>query len=154
MAFSPVLMEVIMTLSLADPVRHTMQQILSWFAQGFEASTEADVLANLDQTEIEALAMDCGLSPHQLLALVKAGPHAADEMPQVMRALNIDPAEVDYKMRQLFRGMQIACADCQSKGQCRRDLQQGTIESNFVDYCNNADSLNALRANPDVLLER
>lgn len=143
-----------MTLSLADPVRHTMQQILSWFAQGFEASTEADVLANLDQTQIEALAEDCGLSPHQLLALVKAGPHAADEMPEVMRALNIDPNEVDYQMRKLFRDMQIACSGCQSKQQCRNDLQRGTIDRTFVEYCNNADSLNALRAKPEVLIDR
>ncbi|KQW30903.1 hypothetical protein ASE36_00970 [Rhizobium sp. Root274] len=143
-----------MTLNIADPVRHTMQQILSWFAQGFEASTEADVLANLDQAQIEALAEDCGLSPHQLVALVKAGPHAADEMPQVMRALNIDPDEVDYQMRKLFRDMQIACSNCQSKDQCRHDLQAGTIGKTFVDYCNNAESLNALRASPDLLMER
>jgi Family of unknown function (DUF6455) len=142
-----------MTMSIAEPVRHTMQQILSWFAQGFEASTEADVLANLDQTQIEALAEDCGLTPHQLVALVKAGPHAADEMPDVMRALNIDPDEVDHKMRKLFRNMQIACSSCQSKEQCRRDLQRGTIDKTFVDYCNNADSLNALRANPEVLID-
>jgi hypothetical protein len=143
-----------MTLNLADPVRHTMQQILSWFAQGFEASTETDILANLDQAQIEALAEDCGLSSHQLLALVKAGPHAADEMPEVMRALNIDPNEVDYQMRKLFRDMQIACSSCQSKEQCRRDLQRGTIDETFIDYCNNADSLNALRARPEVLMDR
>jgi hypothetical protein len=143
-----------MTLNLADPVRHTMQQILSWFAQGFEASTETDILANLDQAQIEALAEDCGLSSHQLLALVKAGPHAADEMPEVMRALNIDPNEVDYQMRKLFRDMQIACSSCQSKEQCRRDLQRGRIDETFIDYCNNADSLNALRARPEVLMDR
>ena len=143
-----------MSLSLADPLRHTMQQILSWFAQSFDASTEADVLASLDQTEIEALAEDCGLSSHQLLALVKAGPHAADEMPQVMRALNIDPDEVDFTMRKLFRDMQIACSGCQSKDQCRRDLTQKKIDKTFLSYRNNADSLNALRANPDVLLNR
>ncbi|PYB70754.1 DUF6455 family protein [Rhizobium wuzhouense] len=143
-----------MTLSLTEPVRHTMQQILSWFAQSFESSTEADMLATLDQTQINALAEDCGLSPHQLLALVKAGPHAADEMPEVMRALNIDPAEVDFQMRQTFRGMQIACAECASKDQCRRDLKSGAIGKAFVDYCNNAESLNALRANPEVLLDR
>ena len=143
-----------MTPNLADPVRHTMQQILSWFAQGFEASNEADMLANLDQAQIEALAEDCGLSPHQLLALVKAGPHAADEMPEVMRALNIDPAEVDYQMRRLFRDMQIACSGCQSKEQCRHDLQRGTIDRTFVEYCKNADSLNALRVHPEVLMGR
>ncbi len=73
-----------MTLTIAEPVRHTVQQILSWFAQGFEHSTESDMLAGLSDAEVEALAEDCGLSTHQLLALVKAGPHAADEMPAAM----------------------------------------------------------------------
>jgi hypothetical protein len=143
-----------MTLNLAEPVRHTMQQILSWFAQGFEASTEADMLANLDQAQIETLAEDCGISPHQLLALVKAGPHAADEMPELMRSLNIDPAEVEFQMRIQFRDMQIACSNCQSKEHCRRDLKHGVIDETFTDYCNNADSLNALRAHPELLLDR
>ncbi len=88
-----------MTLTIADPVRHTVQQILSWFAQGFETANESDMLAALSDAEVEALADDCGISAHQLLALVKAGPHAADEMPAMMRALNIDPAEVEYRMR-------------------------------------------------------
>lgn len=142
-----------MTLTIADPVRHTVQQILSWFAQGFEHATESDVLAGLSDEEIEALAGDCGISPHQLLALVKAGPHAADEMPAMMRALNIDPAEVEYRMRRVFRDMQITCAQCQSKETCRQHLRQGKAEQTFRDYCGNADTLNALRANPDVLYE-
>ena len=142
-----------MTLTIADPVRHTVRSILAWFTQGFDNATESDMLAALSDSEIDALAEDCGLSAHQLLALLKAGPHAADEMPAMMRALNIDPAEVEYKMRDVFRGMQITCAQCQSKEICRRDLRQGKVEQTFVDYCGNADTLNALRANPDVLAE-
>jgi hypothetical protein len=142
-----------MTLTIADPVRHAVQQILSWFAQGFENTTEDDVLAALSDAEIEALAEDCGLSAHQLLALVKAGPHAADEMPAMMRALNIDPAEVEYRMRRVFRDMQITCAQCQSRDTCRQHLRQGKAEQTFMEYCGNADTLNALRANPDLLIE-
>ncbi len=142
-----------MTLTIADPVRHTVQQILSWFAQGFENTTESDMLAALSDTEVEALAEDCGISAHQLLGLVKAGPHAADEMPAMMRALNIDPAEVEYRMRRLFRDMQITCAQCSSKDMCKQPLRQGKAEQTFMDYCGNADTLNALRANPDVLIE-
>ena len=142
-----------MTLTIADPVRHTVQQILSWFAQGFEHATDSDLLAGLSDAEVEALAEDCGLSSHQLLALVKAGPHAADEMPAMMRALNIDPAEVEYRMRRVFRDMQITCNQCSSKDTCRNHLQQGKAERTFVEYCGNADTLNALRANPDLLIE-
>jgi hypothetical protein len=141
-----------MTLTIADPVRHTVQQILSWFAQGFETANESEMLAALSDSEVAALAEDCGISAHQLLALVKAGPHAADEMPAMMRALNIDPAEVEFRMRRVFRDMQMTCAQCSSKDTCRQHLQQGKAEKTFVDYCGNADTLNALRANPDLLV--
>ncbi len=142
-----------MTVTIADPIRHTVQQILSWFAQGFEHASESDMLASLSDAEIEALAEDCGMSSHQLLALVQAGPHAADEMPAMMRALNIDPAEVEYRMRRVFRDMQITCAQCQSKETCQQHLRQGKAGQTFVEYCGNADTLNALRANPDLLIE-
>ncbi|MDH4414414.1 MAG: DUF6455 family protein [Rhizobium sp.] len=142
-----------MTLTIADPVRHTVQQIVSWFAQGFENAAESDMLAALSETEVAALAEDCGLSAHQLMALVKAGPHAADEMPAMMRALNIDPAEVEYRLRRVFRDMQITCTQCRSKDTCRNHLQQGKAERTFVEYCGNAETLNALRANPDLLIE-
>lgn len=142
-----------MTVTIADPVRHAVQNILSWFAQGFESAHEGDMLAALSEAEVEALAEDCGLSAHQLVALVKAGPHAADEMPAMMRALNIDAAEVEYRMRRMFRDMQITCAQCSSKETCRNHLQQGKAAESFVEYCGNADALNALRANPDLLVE-
>jgi len=142
-----------MTVTIADPIRHTVQQILSWFAQGFGDASKSDMLASLSDAEIEALAEDCGMSSHQLLALVKAGPHAADEMPAMMRALNIDPAEVEYRMRRVFRDMQITCAQCQSKETCQQHLRQGKADNTFVEYCGNADTLNALRANPDLLIE-
>jgi len=141
-----------MTPTIADPVRHTVQQIVSWFARGFEQATQSEMLAGLSDAEVEALAEDCGISAHQLLALVKAGPHAADEMPAMMRALNIDPAEVEFRMRRVFLDMQVTCAQCSSKDTCRQHLDQGQAERTFVDYCGNADTLNALRADPDLLI--
>ena len=141
-----------MTHTIADPVRNTVQQIVSWFARGFEQATQSEMLAGLSDAEVEALAEDCGISAHQLLALVKAGPHAADEMPAMMRALNIDPAEVEFRMRRVFLDMQVTCAQCSSKDTCRQHLDQGQAERTFVDYCGNADTLNALRADPDLLI--
>ncbi|EHS50007.1 hypothetical protein PDO_2828 [Rhizobium sp. PDO1-076] len=143
-----------MTLAIAEPIRQSLTQILSWFARSFEASAEADILAAMDEREIMALAEDCGISPDQLLVLIKAGPHGADEMPQMMRALNIDPAEVELRMRKLFRHMQTTCAACGAKDRCRRDLVHAVADQSFMDYCGNAETLNALRADPDLLAER
>ncbi|CAH0340314.1 DUF6455 family protein [Rhizobium sp. CECT 9324] len=139
-----------MTLAIADPIRHSLVQVLSWFARGWEATAEADILAALSERELEALAQDCGLSTRQLVALVKAGPHGTDEMPQMMRALNIDPTEVELRMRRVFRQMQTTCAACGAKDRCRRDLADAVAEQSFLDYCGNAETLNALRADPDL----
>lgn len=142
-----------MTLAIAEPIRQSLTQILSWFAKSFEASSEADILAAMDEKDVIALAEDCGISTDQLLALVKAGPHGADEMPQMMRVLNIDPAEVEFRMRKLFRHMQTACAACGAKDRCRRDLVHAVADQSFMEYCGNAETLNALRADPDLLAE-
>lgn len=141
-----------MTLSPADGIRQGFQHLLSWIGASFEAATEADMLAALDGEQISQLAADCGLSPHELLALAKAGPHAADEMPRLMQALNIDASEVEFQMRKHFRAMQITCANCGAKEQCRRDLASGQAQVTFASYCGNVDDMNQLRADPRFLV--
>ncbi|MGL3608894.1 DUF6455 family protein [Rhizobium sp. G187] len=143
-----------MSISLTDPIRQGFHHLLTWCGTGFEATAEADLLANLDETQLAALAEDCGLTPHEMLALAKAGPHAADEMPRLMRALNIDPAEVEFRMRKLFRSMQVTCANCSAKQSCRHDLDNGHAETVFASYCGNADLMNSLRVDPELLVER
>lgn len=135
-----------------DPTRTVLSRLVNWFAKGWESSAEADMIASLDQFTINNIAHDCGISTDQLIELAKAGPHAADEMIEMMRALNIDPAEVELRLRNQFREMQITCAHCASKGECRKDLGAHTAGENFAHYCGNASDLNALRANPEFLL--
>ncbi len=137
---------------VSDPTRTVLSRLVDWFAKGWESSAEADMIASLDQFTINNIAHDCGISPDQLIELAKAGPHAADEMIEMMRALNIDPAEVEVRLRNQFRDMQITCAHCASKGECRKDLGAHTASENFGHYCGNASDLNALRANPEFLL--
>ncbi|NML74052.1 hypothetical protein HHL25_07955 [Rhizobium sp. S-51] len=134
-----------------DPTRTVLSRVIGWFAKGWENSAEADMIASLDDFTIQSIAHDCGISPDQLVELAKAGPHAADEMLEMMRALNIDPAEVEMRLRAQFRDMQINCAHCASKGECRRDLANGNAAANFAQYCANSQDLNALRASPDFL---
>lgn len=132
--------------------RTVLSRLVEWFAKGWEGSAEAEMIASLDEGTIKSIAHDCGISPDQLIELAKAGPHAADEMIRMMKALNIDPAEIELRLRSQFRDMQITCAHCTHKGECRKDLVSGAAAENFAHYCGNADELNALRANPEFLL--
>lgn len=141
-----------MDMLVNDSARTVFARLMDWFAKGWESSAEADMIASLDDFTIQSIAHDCGISPDQLIELAKAGPHAADEMIGMMKALNIDPAEIELRLRAQFRDMQITCAHCAHKGECRRDLASGAAAENFAHYCGNANELNVLRANPDFLL--
>ncbi|QLF71384.1 hypothetical protein FE840_011350 [Peteryoungia desertarenae] len=142
-----------MTHTATDPIRHALSTILGWFAREWEAKSQSDLMKALDQQELEQIAEDCGISRGQLLAFIEAGPHGADEMPRMMRALNIDPIEVEFRMLRLYRDMQLTCITCGAKAQCRKDLAEGHAATEFQHYCGNIDTLNALRARPEMLLE-
>lgn len=133
-----------------DHSRGPLARIVEWITRGWEGASEAEMIAALDEKTISDIAHDCGISPEQLVELAKAGPHAADEMPEMMRTLLIDPTEVELRFRALFRDMQINCSRCHAKRQCRTDLKDGTAPTEFVDYCANSDDLNVLRAIPEV----
>lgn len=142
-----------MNIATNDAARSAVFRIFDWVAKGWERASEADMIASLDDETIREIAHDCGIQPDQLIALAKAGPHAADEMPAMMRALGIDPMEVETHYREQFRAMQIDCSNCTSKDECRRDLKNGSAAQHFNDYCANADDLSSFRASPDMLAD-
>ncbi|MBO3759804.1 DUF6455 family protein [Ciceribacter sp. L1K22] len=142
-----------MNLSLEQAGGTFLSRVFGWVAKAWETTAEADLIAALDDETIRRIARDCNIQPDQLLELAKAGPDAADEMPYMMRELGIDPMEVETRFKALFRDMQITCAQCSNKAECRHDLAEGTAVEAFSGYCHNAGELNALRATPTVLAE-
>ncbi|WP_176083074.1 DUF6455 family protein [Martelella sp. HB161492] len=80
-----------------------------------------------------------------------AEPRDANEMTEMMKALNIDPVEAEFQYRRLYYGMLANCAACRAKARCRNDLSCETAERNFTDYCENQEILNEMRANPHML---
>jgi hypothetical protein len=125
-----------------------VSRFLGWLSRGWEAAGETQALASLDRETIAMIARDCGMEPSQLLDVAKAGPHAADEMIAMMKALDIDPMEVATRYQDQFRDMQLNCSQCTSKAHCRKDIAAGSAARHFNDYCNNADHLIAMRATP------
>jgi hypothetical protein len=62
-----------------------------------------------------------------------------------MRALGLDPVRLEQANAPLFRNLQRKCVSCDSHERCDAELQQGTYEADFQDYCPNADVLVSLR---------
>ena len=97
-----------------------------------------DEIAHFSPQEMEAIAADCGISVDQFTRIVRLGPHAADELNAMLAALDLDMGDFD---RSAQREMTVNCAECASKGACRRSLQRGTAANDFRDFCANAERL-------------
>ncbi|QQM32311.1 hypothetical protein JET14_09340 [Martelella lutilitoris] len=83
--------------------------------------------------------------------IATAEPRDASEMSEMMKALNIDPVEAEFQYRRLYYGMQANCAGCRAKERCRNDLACCTADRHFREYCENAEILSEMRADPDLL---
>jgi hypothetical protein len=127
-------------------------RFLRWCGRAWDAASEAEVIAALDDETVRQISREFSITPADLMCLAKAGPHAADEMLAMLRALNVDPTEVALFHPALYRDMQISCSQCTEKARCRSDLAAGRARDEFAQYCVNSDTLNAMRAEPDLLI--
>ncbi|MDO6963814.1 DUF6455 family protein [Rhizobium alvei] len=128
-------------------------KVSNWWKNWLETNQQMDELRSLGYEDLESVAADCGVSTTQLISIVRAGPHATDEMLAMMKALNIDAAAVQANDPHLFHDMQVVCAECESKGRCRKHLADGSAASTYAGYCGNAPLMNELRAEPEMLVE-
>lgn len=97
----------------------------------------------LTSEEVADVARDVGVGALDLVRFVKAGPHAADQLPKLMHALDFSPSVVDNEG--MMRDLKLACIACPRKAQCDHDLALGTATENLLNYCPNARVLMHLR---------
>jgi hypothetical protein len=93
----------------------------------------------LTSDQIAGIARDVGVGPADLARFVKAGAHAADQLPKLMRTLGISPAVMDDE--QQMRELKLVCIACRRKARCDHELASGTASENFQSYCPNAPAL-------------
>lgn len=130
---------------------HTvLNAIAAWVRKYREALGMQNELANCTPEQVATIAHDMGLSPGELRMMVAKGPHAADELPKLLRALGVDPQRLASKDPAKMRDLQRICVTCAHKGRCQHDLAQGTIAGHYHDYCPNAVSIEALFNDKDV----
>ena len=71
------------------------------------------------------IARDLCVSPAELDAVVRQGPHASDELPRLLKVLGIDQATLSRTQPVLQRDMVRVCASCGQKALCNHDLDAG-----------------------------
>jgi hypothetical protein len=124
---------------------HTVfDAIANWIKTYRTAIGQQNELANCTPEVVASIARDIGVTPSELSFFTSKGPHAADELPRLLRALGVDPQKLTSEDSGTMRGLQRICITCGHKSQCQHDLARGTAASHYHDYCPNAISLEAL----------
>jgi uncharacterized protein YjiS (DUF1127 family) len=131
-------------MSGANDHRSVLDAIASWVRNYRQAMGLRSELANCTAEEVALLARDIGLSAEELMSAAAKGPHAADELPKLLRALGVDPRKLASDDASTLRDLQRICIHCGHKGECRHDLAAGTAARSYRDYCPNAMSIEAL----------
>ena len=121
-----------------------VQLLISTFADWLKHRRELNELRQMDRADFDRIADDLRVSPSELDELVRQGPHAADELPVMLRALGIDAHRLARSEPMLLRDMERVCAMCRQKAQCDRDLIAGTAAEHYEGYCLNAPNIDRL----------
>jgi len=121
-----------------------VQLLIDTFADWLKHRRELNELRQMDRADFERIADDLRVSPTDLDELVRHGPHAADELPLMLKALGIDARKLARIEPMLLRDMERVCAMCNQKTRCDRDLIAGTAADHYEGYCLNAPTINRL----------
>jgi hypothetical protein len=128
-----------------SPLSATRDTVLRYLRYCRDLMESRNELAALTPADIDLLAADCGLSSGQFRALLLHGPHAADELAELMKALEIDEARLKSVTRGNSNDMRLVCAECGRKPQCRASIRNGTIAQDYGSFCGNAELLREVK---------
>jgi transcriptional regulator with XRE-family HTH domain len=118
--------------------------LINTFGDWLKHRRELNELRQLGTAEFDRIASELQVSPADLNELVRHGPHAADELPALLKALGIGEEALARAEPLVLRDMERVCALCQDKGQCDRDLAAGTSAEHYRGYCLNASTIDIL----------
>jgi hypothetical protein len=133
-----------MTTTQRDPfIAKVIDLFGDWLKQRRELNELMEFAA--DPGELERVARELNVTPADLERLVRQGSHGGNELPYTLTALGIDEAALRRAEPTLLRDMERVCSFCTHKRQCHQELAAGTTATNYVEYCENADTIDMLR---------
>jgi len=131
-------------MSAQDTPYPRVQLLIDTFTNWLQYRREMNEMRRMDRGDFERIADDLRISPGDLDELVRHGPHAADELPQMLKALGIDEQALARTQPMVLRDMERVCAMCDHKTRCDVDLAVGAAAENYEDYCLNAPTIDQL----------
>jgi hypothetical protein len=139
-------MEGAMTTTKHDPypfVAKVIELFGDWLKQRRELNELLEFAA--DPGELERVARELNVTPADLERLMLQGSQGENELPYTLTALGIDETALRRAQPALLRDMERVCSFCTHKRQCHEELAAGTAATNYVEYCENADTIDTLR---------
>jgi hypothetical protein len=121
-----------------------IEALINTFSDWLKHRRELNELRQLNTTEFDRIASELRVSPGDLNELVHLGPHAADELPRMLKALGIDQEALARTQPLVLRDMERVCALCHEKAECNRDFAAGTAALYYEGYCANAPTIETL----------
>ncbi|HEY4736892.1 MAG TPA: hypothetical protein VIH63_05810 [Xanthobacteraceae bacterium] len=131
-----------------DTLYPRLELVINTFSDWLKHRREINEMRQLENADLERIAGDLRISAGDLEELVRQGPHAADELPRLLKTLGIDENNLASAQPMLLRDMERVCALCGHKGQCDRDLVAGTSAEHYAEYCPNAPTIETLHETP------
>ena len=102
-----------------------VENVINLFGDWLKHRQEMRELREMDSGDFVRIAQDLCMSPAELDAVVRQGPHASDELPRLLKVLGIDQATLSRTQPVLQRDMVRVCASCGQKALCNHDLDAG-----------------------------
>ena len=129
---------------LTDKPYPVVRFLVDTFGSWLNHRRELSEIRRMDTADFNRIASDLRVAPGVLDILVRQGPHAADELPKLLKSLGIDEADLARSQPLVLRDMERVCAMCVSKRRCDRDLAAGTSAGHYEGYCLNAPTIESL----------
>jgi len=121
-----------------------VESAINMFGDWLKHRQEMRELREINRGDFARIARDLCVTPAELDAVVRKGPHASDELPRLLKSLGIDEATLSRTQPLLQRDMVRVCASCQQKARCDYDLDAGTSAQHYEEYCPNAPAIDEL----------
>jgi transcriptional regulator with XRE-family HTH domain len=118
--------------------------VIDTFGEWLKHRRELREMRDMDAANFGQIASELRMSSADLEALVRQGPHSAEELPKMLAALGIDQDDLARTEPLVLRDMERVCSLCTHKRQCDRDLIAGTAAAHYEEYCGNAGTIDGL----------
>src|SRR4051812_49775255 len=125
-----------------------VESLINTFSDWLKHRRELSEIRQMDRTDFDRIASDLRVSPGELDTLVRQGPHAADELPQLLATLGISEASLAPTDR-LGRGaMSRSARGARPTGHGARDSATARPAGRSKEACLTAPTMLLLNTRP------